>query len=128
MGQKLIIGKGLFTEDGGALLGQKCRACNRILPPLTEMCCQCLSSDLEGIPLSKRGRLFSYTVVHVPVKNFQPPYAIGWIELPEGLVITSQIEGWEKKHLEIGMDMEFIVEKLWEENGEEIIGYKFKPV
>jgi uncharacterized OB-fold protein len=127
MGQKLIIGRGLFTDDGGALLGQKCRACNRILPPLTEMCCQCFSSDLEGIPLSKRGRLFSYTVVHVPVKNFQPPYAIGWIELPEGLVITSQIKGWEKKHLEIGMDMEFIVEKLWEENGEEIIGYKFQP-
>jgi len=128
MGQKLIIGKGLFTDNGDALLGRKCRACNRILPPLTEMCYQCFSSDLESIPLSKKGKLFSYTIVHVPVKNFQPPYAIGWIELPEGITITSPIKGWQEKPLEIGMDMEFIVEKLWEENGNEVIGYKFQPV
>lgn len=128
MSQKLIIEKGLFTEKGDALQGWKCRGCNRILPPLIEMCYQCFSSDLESIPLSKKGRLFSYTIVHVPVKNFQPPYAIGWIELPEGITITSPIRGWQEKPLEIGMDMEFVVEKLWEEGSDEIIGYKFQPV
>ena len=128
MGRKLIVEKGLFTEKEDALLGRKCKACHRILPPLTEMCYQCFSSDLEGIPLSKKGKLFSYTIVHIPAKNIQPPYAIGWIELPEGVVVTSQIKGWQEKPLEIGMNMEFRVEKLWDEGGDEVIGYRFQPL
>jgi uncharacterized OB-fold protein len=28
----------------------------------------------------------------------------------------------------VGMEMELVIEKLWEEGDKEIIGYKFKPV
>lgn len=128
MGQRLIIEKGLFTATQDALLGRRCRSCNRIFPPLTEMCYECLSSDLDSVPLSRRGKLFSYTIVHAPTKNFQPPYAIGWIELPENIVITSPIKGWQEKPLQIGMDMALVIEKLWDEDGDEVIGYKFQPV
>jgi uncharacterized OB-fold protein len=63
----------------------------------------------------------------MPTKQLRPPYAIGWVELPEGIIITSLLKGWEEKALSVRMDMELVIEKLWDENGDEIIGYKFQP-
>lgn len=127
MSQKLIISEGLFTKSKDALLGNKCKLCGRILGPLTPFCYGCGSRDLESVALSRRGKLYSYTIVYMPTKQLKPPYAIGWIELPEGIIITSLLKGWEEKALSVRMEMELVMEKLWDENGDEIIGYKFQP-
>jgi uncharacterized OB-fold protein len=63
----------------------------------------------------------------MPSEHFQPPYAIGWIELPEGIRIFSQIRGWQEHSLKIGMEMELAIEKLWDEGEKEVIGYTFRP-
>ena len=62
----------------------------------------------------------------MPAFHFEAPYAIGWIELPEGVRVFSQLKGWEEKPLEVGMDMELEIDKLWEEESKEVIGYKFR--
>ena len=47
----------------------------------------------------------------------------------EGQVLAKlDIEEWEEHPLKIGMEMELIIDKLWEEEGKEIVGYKFRPV
>jgi uncharacterized OB-fold protein len=71
--------------------------------------------------------LYSFTIVHMPSEHFQPPYAIGWIELPEGIRIFSQIRGWQEGPLRTGMDMELAIEKFWDEGEKEVIGYTFRP-
>ncbi|MBT7712552.1 MAG: OB-fold domain-containing protein, partial [Deltaproteobacteria bacterium] len=38
---------------------------------------------MEDIELSQRGVLYSYTIGHMPSSRFKPPYAIGYIDLPE---------------------------------------------
>jgi len=126
--QKLIISEGLFTKNKNALVGHKCTMCGRIFGPFATFCYACGSHSLESLALSRRGRLYSYTVVYNPTKHLKPPYAIGWIELPEGIIITSLLKGWDEKALSVGIDMELVIEKLWDENGDEIIGYKFQPV
>lgn len=77
--------------------------------------------------LSQTGKLYSFTIVHMPSEHFSPPYAIGWIELPEGIRIFSPIQGWKENLLKIGMTMKLSFEKLWEEDEKEVMGYVFKP-
>jgi uncharacterized OB-fold protein len=63
----------------------------------------------------------------MPSEHFQPPYAVGWIELTEGIRIFSQIRGWQEHPLKMAMDMELSIEKLWDEEDKEITGYIFRP-
>jgi len=51
------------------------------------------------------------------------------IELPEGLRVTSVLEESDPTRLRVGMEMELVITKFFEdEEGREVIGYKFKPV
>ena len=121
--------EGLFEETPGkgSLIGARCRKCGQIIFPRRETCLNCLGQDLEPVHLSRKGKLYSYTIVHMPSEHFKPPYAIGWIELPEGIRIFSQIRDWQEHHLKTGMDMELHFEKLWDEEDKEVIGYVFRP-
>lgn len=121
--------EGLFKEaDGkGVLLGARCKQCGQVIFPEREVCFNCLGHNLEPVQLGQNGKLYAYTIVHMPSEHFKPPYAIGWIELPEGLRIFSQIRGWQEHPLKTGMDMELTFEKLWDEEEKEVIGYIFRP-
>ena len=55
-------------------------------------------------------------------KNY--PYQV----LEEKVRVFSQLEVPKDKPLKIGMEMELIMGKLWEEDGKDVFGYKFKPV
>ena len=121
--------EGLFEEVSGkwVLVGCKCKQCGRVIYPIRNVCLNCLNRDMERLDLSQNGTLYSYTIVHMPSEHFQPPYAIGWIELPEGIRIFSQIRGWQEHPLKSGMEMELTIEKLWDEGENEVIGYIFRP-
>jgi len=121
--------EGLFEEVSGkgVLVGCRCKQCGKVIFPIRKVCLNCLNRDMERLNLSRNGKLYSFTIVHMPSEHFQPPYAIGWIELPEGIRIFSQIRGWQEHSLKIGMEMELAIEKLWDEGEKEVIGYTFRP-
>jgi len=125
---KRPIREGLFTEKiDGNLVGFRCKTCNHVLPPLTTTCLYCYGEDLERLALSRRGKLYSYTIVYQPHKQFKVPFALGYIELPEGVRIFSPLKEREGKPFKVGMDMELVVEKLWDEGENEVIGPRFQP-
>ena len=126
---KIAMREGLLTgEIEGKLVGLRCKACGHILPPLTMVCTNCYKEDLEKVALSERGTLYSYTIVYQPHERFETPYAVGYVDLPEGLRLFSHLKMKEGKPLKVGMDVKLVTEKLWEENGNEIIGPKFQPL
>jgi uncharacterized OB-fold protein len=55
------------------------------------------------------------------------PFAGGLVRLSEGFWIYSVLKERDGKPFDIGMDMELVVEKMWEADGNEVIGYKFQP-
>ena len=119
----------LFVEEPErALLGSKCKTCGQVYFPKSLFCFSCLGDDLEEIKLSQNGELYTFTISHLPASHFNPPFAIGWTKLPEGIRVFSPIVGWEDQPLKAGMEMELVIDKLWDEDDKEIIGYKFKPV
>ena len=124
------IMEGIFTEcpDGMTLAAYKCKACERIHFPKPTLCLDCCADVLEPVPLSRRGRLFTYTIVHMPASHFQPPHAAGYVDLPEGLRIFVPLDIVESKPFQVGMEMEINIGPLWQEEDREIIGYRFSPV
>jgi uncharacterized OB-fold protein len=97
-------------------------------------CEQCQSDNLEDIELSRRGKLYSYSIMYYPAPPpYKPPdpfvpYGLGWIELPEGLTVLSHLTENDPNKLHVGMEMELIVDKLGnDEAGNEVMYYKFRP-
>jgi uncharacterized OB-fold protein len=83
---------------------------------------------MEEMPLSRRGKLYSYTIGRMAASRFQPPYVVGLVEMPEGIRVFAPLKVREDEPLRLGMDMEVVIEELWEEKDKQVIGYKFKPV
>jgi len=133
-GQKIFFKNNLFIEKNGVdekprIIGVQCEKCKRYAFPAREICIFCYSRDVQKKFLNTRGKLHSYTICRVPVSTFDSPYAIGYIDLPEGLRIFAQLAEWSETELKIGMEMELVIEKLKvDKDGHEIFSYKFKPV
>ena len=81
--------EGLFEKASGewTLVGCRCKQCEQVIFPSRALCLNCMGQDMEKVNLSSNGKLYSFTIVHMPSEHFKPPYAIGWIEMPEGIRI-----------------------------------------
>ena len=137
--KQVPIREGLFTMslsplEQARLAGSKCRSCGEVSLGTVSSCPNCAGDDLEVIPLSRRGSLWTYTVIrHRPPGDYKgpepfAPFGEGLVELPEGIQVLSPIDGDVEK-LKIGMELELVVYKLYEdEEGNDVIAFKFKPV
>jgi uncharacterized OB-fold protein len=127
---RVPLREGIFEDKGkdSTLLAVKCQVCQQVFFPAKAVCLSCFSHDLVQHKLSNIGRLYSFTIVHMPAKNYSAPYALGWIELSEGTRVFSQIRGWQDCPLKTGMEMKLSIEKLYEDDGREVIGYVFRPI
>ena len=57
------------------------------------------------------------------------PFPIGEVEFPEGIAIIGQMVGRKYEDLKIGMEVEMVVDKLFEDDhGNEVVGWKFLPI
>lgn len=130
MAGRIPIREGAFIEgpEGGTLLANKCKSCGQVFFPKAVFCLTCFNEDMEELKLSRKGKLYSYTIGYMASMHFEPPYAIGYVDMPEGVRIFAPFKIAEGKPFSVGMDMEVVIEKLWQEDDNEIIGYKFKPV
>jgi uncharacterized OB-fold protein len=132
---------GWFTADAAhpALLGTRCRACGTYFFPKESFACRnprCGSTELEETPLSRRGTLWSYTdnryappPPYVAGDPFEP-YAIAAVELPrEKMVVLGQVaRGVGVDALQVGAEMELVVETLFEDDAAEHLIWKWRPV
>jgi uncharacterized OB-fold protein len=70
------------------LLGSRCPACGEHFFPRRHVCARCLAEGCEDVLLGPRGRLWTWTYVHVPLfakKDARiDAYGVGQVDLPEG--------------------------------------------
>lgn len=129
MTTKVPFKEGLYEalSGEGPLIASKCMNCGQVFFPKKSLCLNCMGSGLETIQLSPRGQLYSYSTVYMNSEHFQAPYTVGWVSLPEGIRIFSQIRGWQEQPLKIGMDMRLSIENLWKTEENEVVGHVFRP-
>ena len=130
MTDTILIKEELFKPNGDTydLAAGKCSSCDQVFFPKLPICLNCHKEKMEDIVLSTRGKLFTHTTVMMPSSGFTPPYSVGYIDLPEGFRLFSQLDTIEDKPFEIGMDMEVYVGSLWEKDGITTLGYRCRPV
>lgn len=91
----------------GKLLGGKCRKCGKIHLPPRPLCGNCFSKDFEWTEIPTKGKLLTYTVIHIAPTQFQSmaPYAMGIVQLGDELRIPGMIRGAPLEQIRIGMDL-----------------------
>ena len=91
----------------GRLLGGKCTKCGKVHLPPRLLCEDCYSKDFEWTEIPSTGRLVTYTIIHIAPTQFQSmaPYAVGIVELANGLRVPGMIKSVALEHIKIGMQL-----------------------
>ncbi len=130
------VQEGLFTMPGDTseeseLIGSKCKVCGEVFFPQQPMCANCCQPTTEEIRLSRKGKLYSYSAVrNKPPGDYRGtiPFCVGIVELPEGIRIPTLLTEDDISKLLVGMNVALVLEVLFvDDEGNEIIGFKFKP-
>ena len=57
------------------------------------------------------------------------PYAIGLVELPEGLKVIAKLTGFALDELEIGTPVQLVLEPLYRDDaGRDVLTYAYGPI
>ena len=115
------------------LIGSRCRQCGDVVFPKRKLCTLCDSDELmEEVFIGERGTLYSYTIVRTGLANFETPYVLGLVELPESgnLRVLAQIEECALEEVRIGMPLELTIGKIKTDKGtgKTVVGHKYRPV
>ena len=137
--ERVPVVEGLFadTAEGPRLLGSKCTACATPYFPKSPVCHdpRCGQAATEDAAFGPNGKLWSYSVQYYPppppAKYDEPytPYALGLVDLAEGLRVLGRISTDTPEDVQVGADVELVLERLYgDQNEKEVITWKFKPV
>lgn len=131
------VAENLFQGTGAAarLIGTRCTSCGTHYFPKSLSCRnpQCHDKKVEDALFGRYGTLYSFTVqAYRPPALFRmdgwAPYAIGLVELPEGIRVMGMLTGCRNDEVRIGMQLELTVEALYrDEEGREVLTYKYMP-
>ncbi|MER5385298.1 bifunctional MaoC family dehydratase N-terminal/OB-fold nucleic acid binding domain-containing protein [Streptomyces sp. NPDC002688] len=98
------------------LLIQRCTACGTLRFPWLPGCGACGSPDWDTVESCGEGTVYSYVVMHhPPFPAFDPPYAVGLIELAEGVRIVSNVAGVPHDQVRIGLPVRLEFQRYDEE-------------
>lgn len=136
--QRVPVVRDLFADTAGGprLLGSRCAACGTPYFPRSPVCRNptCDAPRIEEAAFGPRGTLWSYAVQYyappAPVRYDQPfePFAIGVVDLPEGLRVLGRLSTADLEQIVIGMPVELVIERLCGgADGEDVTTWKFRP-
>ena len=90
------------------LMGVTCAGCKKVIVPPRSLCPHCGSSKMNWTELPSKGKLVTYTVIHVSPAQFQElsPYAVGIVEFGDGVRLPGMIRNVKLEDLKIGMELQ----------------------
>ncbi|ORV50483.1 hypothetical protein AWC03_22960 [Mycobacterium europaeum] len=133
-----LINEGLFRVDGdrSVLFGSRRRSTDVVKFPAERPELFDGTDDIEPIELSTEGTLYTYTTQEfappLPYKGHRSPekfrpYVVGFVELPEGLLVEALIVGASSDALRIGQPMVSTTTTLETADGQSFLTYAFRP-
>ncbi|MBM9501128.1 OB-fold domain-containing protein [Leptospira sp. 201903071] len=109
------------------LKGKKCNSCGFRMTEPSVACTNCGSSETSEIQFSGKGKIYTYTVVHVGFGHLakRAPYVLAVVELEEGIKTMGLLEG-EVSGVPVteSVQIDLPVQFLKEESG---TGFIFTP-
>jgi uncharacterized OB-fold protein len=126
--------EGWFTmDDRPTLLANRCTTCGAYFFPRASFFCRnpdCDGTNFEDVPLSRRGRVWSYTVnryqpppPYVPPSDPFEPYTIAAVELlEEKMVVLGQVLG----DVDVGDEVELTTDTLYTDDEHKYLVWKWR--
>lgn len=123
----------VVEKTGLHLIGTHCKKCQQNYFPPREICPKCFGdgkeSEMEKTKLSSRGKLYTYSIVQVASKRFLPPYSLGYVDFLEGVRVLGQLTTTDPAKLKLDMQVQAELGRIAiDEQGNEVLSYKFKPL
>jgi uncharacterized OB-fold protein len=113
------------------LVGQRCAGCGAVYLGRRRACARCTGEGpFEEIPLSRRGALWVWSIVHQSAPGIPVPYVVGVVDLPEGVSVRCNLIGVEPdpKRLRFGMPVEMTTGVSQKDrDGNDVIAFYFRP-
>jgi uncharacterized OB-fold protein len=130
--ENVVIANGLFTAGTQPrLIGGRDRETGGIVFP-----CPTGNSRFDPVELPRRGRIWSWTIQRFRPKT--PPYtgpdvfdpfAIGYVELPDAVIVETRLTNMAFDAIYIGMEVETVTVPVGTDaQGRTVIAYAFSPV
>jgi uncharacterized OB-fold protein len=108
----------------------RCAGCGKVVYPARRICPACRGTEFETIQLSRRGRVITSTVIHVPPNDFlfEAPYAMAIVETPEGARLMTQVVDCDPSTVLPGMEVSLEFRRVRREGRSGILCYGHKAV
>ena len=77
-----------------------------------DICPECWAEGtMSEVPIGRHGTLYTYTVIHQLPHGYEEPFAVGYVDLADGVRVFAHIEN-ASKSLVIGADLELASMRL----------------
>ena len=109
------------------LVVQRCGGCGARRFPARDVCSRCLSREATWVPVSGRGTVFTWAVMHQvyhPGFAGEVPYAVVVVELDEGARLVSNLVDCPVADVRAGMPVEVVFDDVTPD----VTLPKFRPV
>ncbi|MEE9132067.1 MAG: Zn-ribbon domain-containing OB-fold protein [Gemmatimonadota bacterium] len=108
----------------------RCTGCGKVVYPARTICPACRGEDFEKVALSRRGKVVTSTVIHVPPSDFlmEAPYAMAVVETPEGARFMTQVVDCDPSTVLPGMEVSLEFRLIRKEGKSGILCYGHKGV
>lgn len=139
--EKVPVLDGWFTmnQEKPHLLGTKCKGCGTYYFPKQTSYCKnpaCDSEEFDTVELSRTGKVWSFTnACYQPPEPFVAPdpfvpFTIAAVELEkEKMIVLGQVvTGVNVSDLKAGMEMELVLDTLFEDAASEKLTWKWQPI
>lgn len=86
---------GLMDSDheGSYLVGGRCSRCGFTTLGLRDICPECWAhGTMDEAPIGRQGTLYTYTVVHQLPQGYDAPFAVGYVDLDDGIRVFAHID------------------------------------
>ena len=97
------------------LVVQRCRGCGTLRFPARDRCSACLAREAEWVPVSGKGTVFSFAVMHQvyhPGFAAEVPYAVVLVALDEGPRMISNVVGVPPSEIRVGTPLQVVFEAV----------------
>jgi len=118
------------------LEGQKCSSCGAIFLDAKRVACsKCgLAGTLKPIPLSNKGKVYVFSVVHQSFPGIKTPYVTVIVDLPEGVSVRSNLIDVNHEELQkdpkkgFDMPVELVTSVVAKDReGHDVVAFQYRP-
>lgn len=116
MSEKPSVEKYLQNIQDEHFKAYRCTKCDMVIAPPSGSCYSCGSSIMEWTEVSGKGKLVSFTVIHISPDEFveEVPYYVAIVELAEGTRVSARLLGFDPlkpEEVKLGIDVQMTYEE-----------------